>query len=124
MLDGYGALAPIEIVPPKDAKFFDYQVKYNGKTEEICPANFYGAMLAHIRETALRVHQALHLRHYSRIDMMLKTSDKTRRAPELYVLEANTLPGLTSESLFPKAARNAGLEFPDLVSHIIGLVTV
>ena len=115
------ALAPIEIIPPVDAAFFDYQVKYNGKTQEICPVEFYGAMLKKIQETALAAHYALGLRHYSRTDMIIKTPEYTRRAPELYVLEVNTLPGLTSESLFPRAARHAGLEFPALVEHLIKL---
>lgn len=115
------ALAPVEIIPPADAPFFDYQVKYNGKTQEICPAEFYGAMLAKIQETAIKVHHALGLRHYSRTDMIINPSSATRRAPHVYVLEANTLPGLTSESLFPKAARHAGLEYPDLVGHLINL---
>lgn len=115
------ALAPIEIVPPPEAQFFDYQVKYNGKTQEICPAEFYGAMLARIQETALRAHEALGLRHYSRTDMIIKSSEKTRRAPEIYVLEVNTLPGLTSESLLPRAARHAGLEFPALIEHLLRL---
>ena len=124
VLDGYGALAPVEIIPPEGSDFFDYTVKYNGETQEICPANFYGPMLARIRATALRVHQLLHLRHYSRTDMIVKTPDKTRGAPELYVLEANTLPGLTGESLFPKAARQAGLEFPNLISHLLDLAVI
>lgn len=115
------ALAPIEIIPPPDAQFFDYQVKYNGKTREICPAEFYGAMLAKIQDTALRAHEALGLRHYSRTDMIIKSSKQTRRAPEIYVLEVNTLPGLTSESLLPRAARHAGLEFPDLIDHLVKL---
>jgi len=115
------ALAPIEIVPPKDADFFDYKVKYNGKTQEVCPAEFYGAMLASIQDTALRAHKALGLRHYSRTDMIIKPASATRRAPQIYVLEVNTLPGLTSESLFPKAARHAGMEFPELIEHLVGL---
>lgn len=118
------ALAPIEIVPPDGSDFFDYNVKYNGKTREICPAEFYGAMLAKIQETALRVHAVLGLRHYSRTDMIIKPAFLTRRAPEIYVLEVNTLPGLTKESLFPKAARHAGLEFPELIMHIVGLAGV
>jgi D-alanine-D-alanine ligase len=118
------ALAPIEIVPPEGADFFDYTVKYNGKTNEICPAEFYGAMATMIKDTALRAHKALHLRHYSRTDMIIKSSASTRRAPELYVLEVNTLPGLTAESLLPKAARHAGYEFPDLIDHIVKLSKV
>lgn len=115
------ALLPVEIIPPKDADFFDYQVKYNGRTEERCSPDFHGAMLANIMETAIRAHTALGLRHYSRTDMIIKSSDKTRRAPELYVLEVNTLPGFTRESLFPKAAHHAGLEFPALIRHLISL---
>lgn len=117
----YAALAPIEIVPPKEASFFDYQVKYNGKTQEICPAPFYGPMLAKIQEAAITAHKALGLRHYSRTDMIIKTPEYTRKAPEIYVLETNSQPGLTSESLFPKAARHAGLEFPDLIEHLVRL---
>lgn len=115
------ALAPVEIVPPKGADFFDYQVKYNGKTQELCPAPLYGAMMAKVQDTALRAHEALGLRHYSRTDMIIKPASATRRAPEVYVLETNTLPGLTNESLFPKAARHAGLEFADLVRHLVRL---
>lgn len=117
------ALAPVEIIPPADADFFDYQVKYNGKTREICPAEFYGSMLKKISETAIAAHMALGLRHYSRTDMIVKPPEKTRRAPELYVLEVNTLPGLTSESLLPKAARHAGLSFSDLIHHLVGLAS-
>ncbi|KKU51575.1 MAG: hypothetical protein A3F26_02030 [Candidatus Ryanbacteria bacterium RIFCSPHIGHO2_12_FULL_47_12b] len=112
-------LAPIEIIPPENADFFDYQVKYNGKTKEVCPAEFYGAMAKRIQDVALEAHDALGLRHYSRTDMIIKPASSTRRAPEVYVLEVNTLPGLTSESLFPKAARHAGLEFPQLIDHMI-----
>ncbi len=124
VIEGHGgedvrALPPVEIIPPEGADFFDYQVKYNGQTQELCPADFHGAMLKLIQDTAKKVHRILGFRHYSRTDMILKPSDQTRRAPELYVLEANTLPGLTGESLLPKSARAIGIEFPDLVSHLI-----
>ena len=118
------ALAPIEIVPPKGTHFFDYAVKYNGTTKEVCPADFHDAMLKKIQGTALAAHHALGLRHYSRTDMIIKPPERTGRAPELYVLEVNSLPGLTAESLFPKAARHAGLEFKDLVSHLIRLAHI
>ncbi len=115
------ALAPIEIIPPESSEFFDSSVKYNGATQEVCPAEFYGAMCTKIQETALRAHEALGLRHYSRTDMIIKSSSVTRRAPEIYVLEVNTLPGLTTESLYPKAARHAGLDLPELTSHLVKL---
>ena len=109
----YFALPPVEIIPPEN-RFFDYQTKYDGSTKEICPADFYGDMLRHIRETAVKAHKALHLQHYSRVDMIL---DGTK----LYVLEVNSSPGFTSESLYPKAAKAAGLEFQQLLDHLIRL---
>ncbi|MEK7151064.1 MAG: D-alanine--D-alanine ligase [Patescibacteria group bacterium] len=115
------ALAPVEIIPPAGSDFFDTTVKYNGTTQEICPAEFYGAMCAKIQETAIKAHKALGLRHYSRTDMIIKSSLATRRAPEIYVLEVNSLPGLTTESLFPKAARHAGLEMSELAAHLVDL---
>lgn len=106
------ALHPIEIIPP-EGKFFDYQVKYDGSTKEV-PAPFYGEMLRRIHSAAVTAHTALGCRHYSRTDMIVKGTN-------IYVLEINTLPGLTSESLFPKAARWAKLELPDLLNHLAQL---
>lgn len=106
------ALPPIEICPPESAPFFDYQVKYDGSTNEICPAEFSEAMLKKIRETAVAAHTALGCRDYSRADMIL-------RGVNLYMLEVNTLPGFTRESLFPKAAAAIGLSFPDLLDHLL-----
>ena len=108
----YMALPPIEICPPSSASFFNYQVKYDGSTNEICPAEFSDAMLKKIRETAIAAHTALGCRDYSRTDMILCGTD-------LYVLEVNTLPGLTLESLFPKAAAAIGLSFPNLLEHMM-----
>lgn len=106
------ALHPIEIIPP-EGRFFDYEVKYNGETREI-PAPFFGGMLSKIKHTAVAAHQALGCRHYSRTDMIVQGT-------KVYVLETNTLPGLTSESLLPKAAAMSRLNFPGLLNHIIGL---
>lgn len=106
------ALPPVEIVPPKKADFFSRDVKYNGETNEICPANFHGAMLASIRDTAVKAHIALGCAQYSRTDMILK-------GQKLYVLEVNTLPGLTVESLLPKSAAAAGLDFGGLIEHLV-----
>lgn len=105
-------LHPIEIVPP-EGRFFDYEVKYNGSTKEI-PAPFFGEMLRLVKTTAVRAHQVLGCRHYSRTDIIIKGT-------KLYVLETNTLPGLTKESLFPKAASWAKLEFPQLLGHLVQL---
>ena len=108
----YHVLHPVEIIPP-EGRFFDYEVKYNGATKEI-PAPFFGEMLRRVQQTAVAAHTALGCRHYSRTDMIIKGT-------KIYVLETNTLPGLTSESLFPKAASWAKLEFPQLCEHLVRL---
>jgi len=108
------ALHPLEIIPP-DGKFFDYEVKYDGSTKEV-PAPFFGEMLKNIKAQAVAAHNALGCRHYSRTDMIIKGT-------KIYVLETNTLPGLTSESLFPKQARLAKMEFPQLLEHLVRLAT-
>jgi D-alanine-D-alanine ligase len=106
-------LPPVEIVPP-EGNFFDYTVKYNGATKEICPSGFDNSVKRLIENMAVAAHRALSLRHYSRSDFIVSSRG-------IYILETNTLPGLTSESLFPKAARAAGMEFPQLLDHLIKL---
>jgi D-alanine-D-alanine ligase len=106
------ALHPLEIIPPA-GRFFDYEVKYNGATKEV-PAPFFGDMLRNIKAQAVTAHKALGCRHYSRTDMIIKGTN-------IYVLEINTLPGLTSESLFPKQAKLAKIEFPQLLDHLVRL---
>ncbi|MDD5032865.1 MAG: D-alanine--D-alanine ligase [Candidatus Pacebacteria bacterium] len=103
----------IEIVPTKE-NFFGYDSKYSGSTREICPAGFERKVKREIENMAKEAHRALGCRHYSRADFIV--SDRG-----VFLLEVNTLPGLTSESLFPKAASAAGLEFPALLDHIISL---
>ncbi|MEN9920376.1 MAG: DdlA: D-alanine--D-alanine ligase [Candidatus Parcubacteria bacterium] len=105
-------LPAIEIVPPNGSPFFSYEVKYNGKTQEICPGRFSYHEKAKLTEAATKVHKILNCDHYSRTDFIVRDG-------EVYFLEVNTLPGLTSESLFPKAAAAVGLEFKELVRHLI-----
>lgn len=105
-------LPPIEIVPPGGQPFFSTEVKYNGATEEICPGRFSYDEKAKLAEAAALAHSALHLDHYSRSDFIVRNG-------EVYFLEVNTLPGLTNESLLPKAAAAIGLEFNDLVKHLV-----
>ena len=108
------ALLPIEIVTPKEKTFFDYDAKYTGITEERCPGNFTKTEADALQEAARRVHGALSLRHYSRSDFIL--------APKgVYFLEANTLPGLTDESLVPKALMAVGSSLPEFLDHVIEL---
>ncbi len=108
------ALPVIEIIPHEKSRFFDYGSKYDGSTQEICPADFDLITKKDIEELARKAHQILGCRDYSRTDMVVSPRG-------IYLLEINTLPGFTSESLFPKSARAVGLEFSDLLDHIITL---
>jgi D-alanine-D-alanine ligase len=105
-------LPPIEIVPPHGQPFFSHEVKYNGTTEEIVPGRFSYAEKAALADAAARIHKALHCSHYSRSDFIVKDG-------EVYFLEINTLPGLTDESLLPKAAAAVGLSFEELIQHLV-----
>ena len=109
------ALMPIEIRIPKTSPFFDYHAKYSGVSEEICPGNFSREEKQEIEDVAVQAHRILGLRHYSRSDFMISP---TRG---VYFLETNTLPGLTSESLLPKALQAGGTSLPDFFDHILTL---
>lgn len=109
------ALPVTEIIPLKTNKFFNYNAKYkNGHSNEITPTPIEESIYQKIREIAVRAHQILGCRGYSRTDMILKNNNGT-----VYVLETNTLPGLTQASLLPKAALHAGLTFSQLLDTII-----
>ncbi len=104
-------LPPIEICAQNG--FFDYEAKYQGKSEEIVPATFAESIKKSLEELAAKAHRALGLRHYSRSDFIIHP----RRG--IYVLEVNTLPGLTKESLVPKSLRAVGSDVHELVGHLI-----
>jgi len=106
-------LPVIEIRPKK--KFFDYQAKYAGQSEEIVPAGFSSKVKEELSALAQKAHRALGLRHYSRSDFIISP----RRG--IYILEINTLPGLTEQSLVPKALRSVGSDTHELVDHLINL---
>lgn len=110
---GLYALPPVEIVPPKD-DFFSYKAKYSGESREICPGRFSRVMSEELQRLARVVHRALGLRHYSRSDFIV-----TPKA--VYYLETNTLPGLTSESLMPKALQAVGVSISEFLSHLVNL---
>ncbi|HEU0081047.1 MAG TPA: D-alanine--D-alanine ligase [Candidatus Paceibacterota bacterium] len=109
------ALPPVEIIPRKESPFFDYQAKYEGKSQEICPGNFDEATKKALLEAARAIHRELGLRHYSRSDFIVHP----RRG--VFFLEANTLPGLTSESLLPKSVAAVGSSLPEFLDHVITL---
>jgi D-alanine-D-alanine ligase len=109
------ALPLIEIIPKDGHDFFDYEAKYvAGQTEEICPARVDDAITRKAQSFARIAHDALFCKGYSRTDMILK-------GRHLYVLETNTIPGMTSTSLFPQAAAAAGLDFSALMDRLIDL---
>jgi D-alanine-D-alanine ligase len=109
------ALPLVEIIPASTYAFFDYEAKYQpGASEEICPARLEADLTRRAQECALTAHKALGCRGYSRTDMMVRDG-------EVYVLETNTIPGMTATSLFPQGAKAAGLDFPDLLDTLINL---
>ncbi len=113
--DRLEALPLIEIVPDKSYEFFDYAAKYTaGATNEICPARINDVMTEKAQEIAKTAHQALFCRGYSRTDMILKDQD-------IFVLETNTIPGMTATSLLPLAAGKAGISFSRLLDRLIEL---
>ncbi len=109
------ALPPIEIRIPKTSTFFDNEVKYNGKSEEICPGNFTDKEKRELERLASLIHIGLDLSHYSRSDFIVHPTKG------IYALEVNTLPGLTNQSLMPKALVAIGATMPEFLEHIIKL---
>jgi D-alanine-D-alanine ligase len=105
----------VEIVPGSKYTFFDYEAKYTaGATSEICPARISDSLTKRAQAIAKTAHQALCCRGYSRTDMII-------RDDILYVLETNTIPGMTPVSLFPLAANAGGYPFDKLLDKLIAL---
>lgn len=110
------ALPLVEIIPGDEHAFFDYNAKYQpGATKEICPAEVDEEITAKAQEYGVAAHKALQLRGYSRTDMILADDG------ELYLLETNTIPGMTPTSLYPQAAAEYGLDFSGLLEKLIEL---
>jgi len=108
------ALPVVEIIPKK--RFFDYEAKYQaGMTDYIVPAKLEEKIARRAQDTASQVHKLLGCRGFSRVDMILSTDNIP------VVLELNSVPGLTPNSLLPKAALVAGIEFKQLCLKLIKL---
>lgn len=113
--DKLETLPLIEIVPNEKYDFFDYEAKYTkGATDEICPAKVSEEIAEKAREYARAAHLALGCFLWSRTDMIVK-------GDTIYVLETNTIPGMTENSLFPLAAREAGMSLTSLGDRMIEL---
>ena len=106
------ALPSIEIVPT-DRAFFDFDAKYSGRTKEICPSSFTPALKARIETIAKSANEQLGLSKYSRSDMIVGNDG------HVYYLETNTLPGLTSESLFLKSLDAIRASYDLFIEHLL-----
>ncbi len=104
------ALPVIEIVTKNE--FFDYDAKYNGFSEEICPAPISEDLTRTIQNASVKIYERLGCSGVVRVDYILSEDG-------LYFLEVNTIPGMTSASLVPKMVRTAGLDITDFLTEII-----
>ena len=110
---GSRSLPVIEIIPPTDQEF-DYENKYNGATQELCPpVHVSHSAQAQAQDLAARIHELTGCRDMSRTDIII--SDDGRQ----YILETNTIPGLTDQSLLPKAAATAGIDMPSMCEQLV-----
>ena len=111
---GGEALPVVEIVPKVD--FYSYENKYTkGNSDYFCPARLDESTTRAVQSAALAAHRSLGLEIYSRVDVLLDSENKP------FVLEVNTIPGMTETSLLPKAAAVAGIDFASLCEEIAGL---
>ena len=101
-----------EIVSEND--FFDYEAKYMGKSQEITPARISPEMTVKVGAIAKKAYEVLKMKGFSRSEFILVNG-------EPHMLEMNTIPGLTNESLIPQQAREAGISLPELFSNAIEL---
>jgi D-alanine-D-alanine ligase len=108
------ALPPTEIIPGAKFSFFDYTAKYTpGASEEITPARIAPAATQEIQRLALAAHRGLGCRDFSRSDFIL--TDEGRA----FILETNTIPGLTETSLLPQGAQAIGIEYAELIGILV-----
>ena len=110
------ALPPVEIRNTSSEKdIWGYEAKYADELHElVCPGNFSAQEKHALEDMAVRAHKALGLRHYSRSDFMVTPQG-------IYILETNTLPGITSASLFPKALSAVGVHLHEFLDHVLEL---
>ncbi|HXL04216.1 MAG TPA: D-alanine--D-alanine ligase [Bacillota bacterium] len=93
---------------------YDYEAKYTpGMSEHIIPAEISKHAYKAAQDAAIKAHRALGCRHISRSDFIVTPED------EVYILEVNTIPGMTQTSLVPDAAKAAGIEFSDLIALLV-----
>jgi D-alanine-D-alanine ligase len=109
------AFPVVEIIPQEKYRFFSYTAKYEtGASQEICPAQISSDAYKKVQSFAIKAHCLLGCRNFSRSDMIVTAKD-------VYILETNTIPGMTENSIFPLAARTGGLSFCKLLDRLIEL---
>jgi D-alanine-D-alanine ligase len=112
-----GAALPIVEAVPVEEDFYDFEARYEiGRTRFVCPAELSPDATARAQEIALEAYRVLGLYGFGRVDLMLEEA-----TGELYVLEANAIPGLTETSLLPQAADAGGLGFDAVVARVLEL---
>jgi D-alanine-D-alanine ligase len=113
---GDDALPVVEAVP-REEDFYDFSARYTiGRTSFVCPAQLGEGLTERAQALALEVFRLLGCRGFARVDLMLE-----EETGELFVLEANAIPGLTETSLLPQAAEAAGIDFDALIERVLDL---
>jgi D-alanine-D-alanine ligase len=104
-------LAIVEIIPK--GEYFDFQNKYiKGNSKFVVPAKLENGLSERVKKTALTAHRVLGCRDFSRVDLKIKDGMP-------YVLEVNSIPGLTRKSLLPLAASASGIDFSQLINLLL-----
>jgi D-alanine-D-alanine ligase len=115
-----GEALPIVEAMPQQEDFYDFESRYEiGRTRFACPAELPDSLADRASEMAVEVFEMLGCEGFARVDLMLESDSE-----ELFVLEANTIPGLTETSLLPQAADAAGIGFDELIGRILGAAVV
>ena len=113
--DGTPRALPIVEAVPEQEDFYDFEARYEiGRTRFVCPASLDEAVAARAAAIALEVYALLGCSGFARVDLMLEAEIE-----ELFVLEADAIPGLTETSLLPQAADAAGISFDELIGRIV-----
>jgi len=120
--DGTPVALPIVEAVPEQEDFYDFEARYEiGRTRFVCPAELDDEVTERAQRIALETYTMLGCAGFARVDLML-AADSHPAHPGLYVLEANTVPGLTETSLLPQAAEAAGISFDDFVQGVLAAV--
>jgi D-alanine-D-alanine ligase len=115
--DGEPRALPIVEAVPTSQDFYDFEARYEiGRTQFVCPADLPEEVAARTQELALAAYRTLGCAGFARVDLMLHEEDE-----QLFVLEANVVPGLTGTSLLPQAAEAAGISFDALIERLLAL---